>query len=95
MKKYNKEIKNVIREFKKKFKQLTNEEIEQIDQWFLEIEDQLLDFYGLRKEIITEEQKQRLIDFLYMYAIAYDHYQFDERYDQPIFLLASIYAGII
>jgi len=78
--------------FKKKLRTMSDEELEDFDRWFNEEGYDLLDFYGVRKELRGRRQRQRFLDYIYMYAIVFDKKEFDERYDQPIFSAAIKYA---
>ena len=80
--------------FRKKFKKISDEELEKIDEWFIDNAEILLSFYGIEKFIKNEYQRTRFLDFLYMFSIAFNKFEYDERYDQPIFYSACAYAGI-
>ena len=40
----------------------------------------------------AEEKRERFADYIYLYMIAHDNQNLDERYDQPVFLAAKKYA---
>jgi hypothetical protein len=79
------------RRFKAKVRRMSAEELEGFDEWFMGAREGLLGFYGGVGEGLTEAERQRLTDYLYMYALVHDT-GFDERYDQPIFGRAIEYA---
>jgi len=85
-------IKELKRKFRAKLRRMSDKEMEEFDNWFVEIEDSLLDFYGIREMLMDNEERKRFLDYLYMYAIAFNKNDFDERYDQQIFGDALIYA---
>ncbi len=71
---------------------MSDDEVSRFNDEWSKISDDLLDFYGIRKELKTAEEVQRFLDYLYMYTIAYNKQTFDERYDQPLFNAAVRYA---
>ena len=79
------------RRFQAKFRRMSVEELKRFDEWFTAIREELFGFYGGVGEGLNETQRQRLADYLYMYALVHDT-GFDERYDQPIFGMALEYA---
>jgi hypothetical protein len=80
--------------FKKAFARMSNEEIAELDRRFTEGAGTLLQFYGISMELKTSMERQRFIDYLYMYSIVYKKTVFDERYDQIIFSNALNYAKL-
>jgi len=87
-------IESLRKKFNEKFNKMTDEEKQEFDNWFISIEDDLVRFYGIDECIENEEQREKFLDFLYMYATVHDKDEFDERYDQGIFNMAIEYAGI-
>jgi hypothetical protein len=79
------------RRFKATVRNISVEELKGFDEWFMGVREGLLGFCGGVGEGLTEEERQRLTDYLYMYALVHDT-GFDERYDQPIFGRAIEYA---
>jgi hypothetical protein len=79
------------RRFKATVRNISVEELKGFDEWFMGVREGLLGFCGGVGEGLTEEERQRLTDYLYMYALVHDT-GFDERYDQPIFGKAIEYA---
>jgi hypothetical protein len=87
-------IKELKKAFRKKLAEIPNEELEKIDNWFNDCEEILMSFYGIEKFIRYKWQRTRFLDFLYMFSIAFNKFEYDGRYDQPIFFRAFQYAGI-
>jgi hypothetical protein len=85
-------ISELEKKFRRKIKRISDEELEEFDEWFFERGYDLLEFYGIRKELRTRMQRQRFLDYIYMYAIAFGKKEFDERYDQILFSNAVEYA---
>jgi hypothetical protein len=85
-------ISELEKKFRRKIKRMNDEELEEFDGWFFERGYDLLEFYGIRKELRTRMQRQRFLDYIYMYAITFDKKEFDERYDQILFSDAVEYA---
>jgi hypothetical protein len=85
-------ISELEEEFRRKIKAMNDEELEEFDEWFYEHGYDLLEFYDIRKELRTRMQRQRFLDYIYMYAIVFDKREFDERYDQILFSDAVEYA---
>jgi len=52
------------------------------------------DFYGgyHPKGKHAEEKRERFADYIYLYMIAHDNQNLDERYDQPLFVVAKKYT---
>jgi len=90
------DIKELEKEFNRKFRKMSKEEIEEFDKWFIEHVEPLIleDFYGgyHPRGKHAEEKRQKYVDYIYMYVIAHDKDVLDERYDQPIFYAAMKYA---
>ena len=86
------DINRLKRDFEEKYARISDEEINYLNDRWVQTSDDLLDFYRIRKELKTGEERQRFLDYLYMHVIAYDKEVFDERYDQPIFNAAFRYA---
>jgi len=82
------------KKFEDRLKEMPEKELEEFDDWFWNVADDLTEFYGINRCLRNEEQRDKMKDFLYMYAIAYNKDDFDERYDQAIFSAAAEYAGI-
>ena len=88
-------IKELKKEFNRKFDRMPKEELEKFDEWFEELVPFILDeFYGgyHPRGKHAEEKRQKYVDYIYMYMIAHDKQDLDERYDQPIFYAAMKYA---
>jgi hypothetical protein len=85
-------ISELEKKFRRKIKRMNDEELEEFDEWFFERGYDLLEFYDIRKKLHTWRQRQRFLDYIYMYAIAFDKREFDERYDQILFSDAFEYA---
>ena len=92
----NENISELKRKFKEKWRKMTNEEQEEYNTWFgEEVEPRILEnFYGgyHPKGKYAEEKRERFADYIYLYMIAHDNQNLDERYDQPIFAAAKRYA---
>jgi len=90
------DINELKREFTKKFHRMSDEEVEKFDEWFSEyVEPAVLeDFYGgyHPRGKYAKEKRQKYVDYIYMYMIAHDMDNLDERYAQPIFYEAKKYA---
>jgi len=95
----NESIKELKREFARKFKKMPKEEIEKFDEWFAEelepalyelLSDKYSGYHPVGRS--AREKKQKFIDYIYMYMIAHDKQDLDERYDQPLFAAAQRYA---
>jgi len=90
------EWKRLEEKFKAKWRKMTNEEQDEYNIWFgEEVKPRILDnFYGgyHPKGKYAEEKRERFADYIYLYMIAYDNQNLDERYDQPIFYEARKYA---
>jgi len=80
------------KKFSRKIRRMSSKELEDFDEWFTSIAYDLLDFYDIKNELKSAEEKLRFIEYLYMYAIVYGKTCFDERYDQPLFSDALKYA---
>jgi hypothetical protein len=87
-------IRETKKEFNKKMKKLSDEELAKLDKDFTSGEFDLMDFYGgyHPKGKYADLKKQAYLDFLYMYYITHPDREWDERYDQPIFGAAIRYA---
>jgi len=88
-------IEELKKEFNRKFDKMTEEELEEFDKEFSKIVPFILeDYYGgyHPRGKHAEEKRQKYVDYIYMYMIAHDKYDLDERYDQPIFYAAMKYA---
>jgi len=81
----------LVDRFYERLEQLPEEELMAWDEWFVTRGYDLLEFYGIEKEL-DDEEKQRFLDYIYVYSIAHDKREFDERYDQPLFNAAYVYA---
>ncbi len=85
----------IKRKFKKRMKNLTDEELEELDtEWMDYVLPSLSDFYGGYHPTgrNADLKKQKYEDYLYMYYITHPDREWDERYDQPIFSVAQMYA---
>jgi hypothetical protein len=98
MKEVEKRLDEIIREtekeFNKKMKKLSDEELAKLEKNFDLVELDLMEFYeGYHpKGKYADLKKQAYRDFLYMYYITHPDHEWDERYDQPIFSAAERYA---
>jgi len=88
-------IRELKKEFNRKFDKMTKEELEEFDEEFAKIVPFILDdYYGgyHPRGKHAEEKRQKYVDYIYMYMIAHDKRDLDERYDQPLFYWAHEYA---
>jgi len=92
-------ISELKREFTRKFHKMPKEEIEKFDEWFAEevepaLNELLSDKYSGYHPVgrNAREKRQKFIDYVYMYMIAHNKNEIDDRYDQPMLYAAMKYA---
>jgi len=82
------DINELTKKFKAKWRKMTNEEQEEYNVWFgEEVMPSILDnFYGgyHPKGKHAEEKRERFADYIYLYMIAHDNQNLDERDDQSL-----------
>ena len=88
-------VDKIEKEFRKKFRKLSNDEVQELDAELVEILPDLMEFYGgyHPKGRNAGKKKQRYLDYLYMYYILHPNYEWDERYANQIFVEAVKYAN--
>ena len=87
------------KKFDKEYNKMSKEERDKFDEWFNKemVPAILYEFYGGYHPTgpRASEKKQRYVDYIYMYMIANNLKELDERYAQPIFRQAEEYAEIL
>jgi len=93
------DIRELKKEFARKFHKMPREELEKFDEWFAEevvpaLNELLSDKYSGYHPVgkYAREKRQKFIDYVYMYMIAHNKNEIDDRYDQPMLYEAMKYA---
>jgi len=83
-------IQQLKQNFKTKLNKMTDKELQSFDEWYIELQDHLIDKFNDLKR----PRLQRALDYVYMYFIATDKREYDERYDNCILHDAVIFSQL-